>query len=211
MEQLKHHSLSDWDWSPVNTPVLDTVQKYSSPTSLCGRYLSGVWRMGYCFLKTPNNIPYGRLVTRYRTHFSGDLTTRWYYRVQVPPATYDGYPADGYWYKETTAFCEIWRSQNGGQVRLKHENHPNPYTVDTWVWERLTWYPYIDDPLSPKLAILFERNIGGVWTQQHLFVDEANLFASSSVNRVGYYLRPYTSNPLYNNWIDDTEVWKMKE
>jgi hypothetical protein len=58
---------------------------------------------------------------------------------------------------------------------------------------------------------MFERYVNGVWTPQFTFVDEANMWKDSPVNKVGFYLRPYSSTEGYNTWIDDTEIWKPKE
>jgi hypothetical protein len=201
-----HHSLTDWDYS-TPAPYVTEAQFVSSPTSLAARYEPPFNRQGWamCNLADTLCLPQGRLVTWYRA--PGYHPVSFLFRSQFNPSEEKNDPFyNAYEVKIQTSVWMIYRYENGVLTGLGEGNIPNPFNLNEWAHLRVTWYNWQFGIGESLLRIIIEEEVDGEWVQQAYVDDDANLFAESEDNRVGFQV--IHANLAEPTCIDDSEVWE---
>ncbi len=199
----KHHSVSDWDFSPGLVYALTPAYFVSPPTSLKLGNKPNMTPNGIilCRIAETLNLPQGVIVTaarqdtpmnQYRLNFrnqsalgtSDELNC---YRIRVDASE---------WYLD--------RLIDGVMDQLGHQ--PADIKRYAWQWLRVIFFTGAYPGNGTALTVTFELYIAGEWAQQgDPIYDPTDRWKDSEINRIG--LGTFALTAGYNQWYDDTEIW----
>ena len=206
MRKLIHHSLDDWDYRVGARLELATDKYISFPSALRTQSIEEGYQDECIYLGDAlgHNIPEGRIITWHRSEAQYLYNLWFFFRCQDTPYTEP--PQNGYFVYIEKDNVHLFCYEDG--IEKLHELQPvTPDLVrGEWYRFRITWFQYIEANLHKYLRTIVEIREDSEWKQLFLWNDEANKWAESDINRLGFSLRA-EEHPHYR-WIDDTEVWR---
>jgi len=212
--QLKHRSLTDWDFQVDSLLELNAAHYVSEPSSLAvPRQWTGYWEWLWAYLKASidNCIPHGLLATWLWMEREGTNTPWFWVRAQAVPPAGAGFvkPANGYAFHFTTAYVRIIRRVNNSETVLVTEDLANQLPARQWNHIAMFWET-LDLGAGDFLRLTFQVEVDGAWVTQATYDDTQDLWAGSSVNKVGFNLAGsfIREDEAYKSRVDDTEIWR---
>jgi hypothetical protein len=204
--ELKHHSLTDWDFDPLPGWHIDTADYVSPPSSLSA-YTAFETGFRWVYLKQAivADLPDGRVVTWIKFRDLGVGFLDFQFRVQAIPEG-GGVPDDYYYCRIEENKIIIGRHGFGEAVETWEFTPPDPPSLDEWEHWRLSFWQFSAGEEAQTLRIVLEKEVDEEWIEQAAVEDDKNGGADGGANRVGLRLQRVIMEKRTN--IDDTEVWE---
>lgn len=201
--KLKHHTVSDWDFSASIVKILDTTDKVSPPSSLrCTQTVGGELKASIlCRIAATQCIAQGEARTWHKTTietYPGYLI----FRNQAALGTSN--LTNCYYWALVYNHAWLYRVIAGALVLIGDFSHSN-WSGYAWNHLRIIYWNGVNALGVAALASEYYREIAGAWVKigDTLF-DTTNQFKDSATNRSG--VGGTLINEQYR-YFDDTEIW----